>query len=100
MNRLSQQLEAVKRGVYIGEGRNDVPYSQQRSDEITIQLADLQLREQDLKARIAQLETQEDEERTRNRTLSYATLRMPFEGVIWRNNVVEGSHVIAGNDLL
>lgn len=100
LNRLSQQLEAVKRGVYIGEGRNDVPYSQQRSDEITIQLADLQLREQDLKARIAQLETQEDEERTRNRTLSYATLRMPFEGVIWRNNVVEGSHVIAGNDLL
>ena len=25
---------------------------------------------------------------------------MPFEGVIWRNNVVEGSHVIAGNELL
>jgi hypothetical protein len=25
---------------------------------------------------------------------------MPFVGVIWRNNVVEGSHVIAGNELL
>ena len=53
-----------------------------------------------LKARIAQLETQHDEEHARNRDLSYAILRMPFEGVIRRNNVVEGSHVIAGNELV
>jgi multidrug resistance efflux pump len=100
MERLSQQLDAVKRGVYIGEGRNDVPYSQQRIDEVTIQLAELQFRERELKARIVQLETQQDEEHARNRDLSYAVLRMPFEGVIWRNNVVEGSHVIAGNELM
>jgi multidrug resistance efflux pump len=100
LERLNQQLDAVKRGVFVGEGRNDVPYSQQRIDEVTIQLADLQLRERELKARIAQLETQHDEEHARNRDLSYAVLRMPFEGVIWRNNVVEGSHVIAGNELM
>jgi multidrug resistance efflux pump len=100
LERLSQQLDAVKRGVFVGEGRNDVPYSQQRIDEVTIQLADLQFRERELKARIAQLETQHDEEHARNRDLSYAVLRMPFEGVIWRNNVVEGSHVIAGNELM
>ena len=100
LERLSQQLDAVKRGVFVGEGRNDVPYSQQRIDEVTIQLAELQFRERELKARIAQLETQHDEEHARNRDLSYAILRMPFEGVIWRNNVVEGSHVIAGNELV
>jgi multidrug resistance efflux pump len=100
MERLSQQLDAVKRGVYIGEGRNDVPYSQQRIDEVTIQLAELQFRERELKARITQLETQHDDEHARNRALGYAVLRMPFEGVIWRNNVVEGSHVIAGNELV
>jgi multidrug resistance efflux pump len=100
MERLSQQLDAVKRGVYIGEGRNDVPYSQQRIDEVTIQLAELQFRERELKARITQLETQHDDEHARNRALGYAVLRMPFEGVIWRNNVVEGSNVIAGNELV
>ena len=100
MERLSQQLDAVRRGVYIGEGRNDVPYSQQRIDEVTIQLAELQFRERELKARITQLETQHDDEHARNRALGYAVLRMPFEGVIWRNNVVEGSHVIAGNELV
>jgi multidrug resistance efflux pump len=100
LERLSQQLESLKRGIFIGEGRNDVPYSQQRIDEVTIQLAELQFRERDLKARIAQLETQHDDEHARNRALGYAVVRMPFEGVIWRNNVVEGSHVIAGNELL
>jgi multidrug resistance efflux pump len=100
LQRLSQQLESVQRGIFIGEGRNDVPYSQQRIDEVTIQLAEVQFRERDLKTRITQLEIQRDQERARNRALRYAVLRMPFEGVIWRDNVVEGSHVIAGNELL
>ena len=100
LERFTQQLEAVKRGVFVGEGRNDVPYSQQRIDEVTIQLADLQFRERDPKARIEQLDTQHEEEHAHNRDMSYTVLRMPFEGVIWRNNVVEGSHVIAGNELV
>jgi multidrug resistance efflux pump len=99
LDRLRQQLDAVKRGVFVGEGRNDVPYSQQRMDEVTIQLADVQFRERDLEARIVQLEAQYEQERTRNRTLRYALVRMPFDGVVWRTNVVEGSSVIAGNEL-
>ncbi len=100
LERLNQQLDALKRGVFIGEGRNDVPYSQQRLDEVTIQLADLEFREADLKARIDQLQIQHDDEHERNRVMTYVALRMPFDGVIWRNNVVEGSHVVAGNELL
>jgi multidrug resistance efflux pump len=100
LERLTQQLEAVKQGVFVGEGRNDVPYSQQRIDEVTIQLAELQFRERDLKGRIAQLDTQHEEEHAHNRDMGFAVLRMPFEGVIWRNNVVEGSHVVTGNELV
>ncbi len=100
LERLSQQLDAAKRGVFIGEGRNDVPYSQQRIDELTIQLAELESREKDLKARIDQVETQHDDQNERNRVLSYAIIRMPFEGVLWRNNVVAGSHVLEGNELM
>lgn len=100
IEQLNQQLDSVRRGIFIGEGRNDVPYSQQRIDEISIQLADLQFRERDLRARIAQLSTQQEEEHEHNRTLGYVELQMPFDGVIWRNNVVEGKHVIAGNELV
>lgn len=100
MDRLIQQRDAVKRGIFVGEGRNDVPYSQQRIDEIAIQLAELQFREKDLDAKIIQISTQHDEEHERNRTFGYVNLRMPFDGVIWRNNVVEGSSVIAGHELV
>ncbi len=100
LERLSQQIESVKKGIFIGEGRNDVPYSQQRIDEISVQLAELEFRELDLKARIAQLATQEEEEHERNRTLGYVNVRTPFDGVVWRNNVVEGSHVVVGNELM
>jgi multidrug resistance efflux pump len=99
LERLNQQLDALKRGVFVGEGRNDVPYSQQRMDEVTIQLAEVQFRARDVEARLIQLEAQLEQERTRNRTLRYAMVRMPFDGVIWRTNVVEGSNVIAGAEL-
>ncbi|UTD25523.1 HlyD family secretion protein [Bradyrhizobium sp. WD16] len=100
LDRLTLQLDSVRKGIFIGEGRNDVPYSQQRIDEISIQLAELEFSERDLKARIVQLSTQQEEEHERNRTLGYVNLRIPFDGVVWRNNVVEGSHVIAGNELM
>jgi hypothetical protein len=47
LERLNRQFEAVQRGIFVGEGRNDVPYSQQRMDEVTIQLAELFARERD-----------------------------------------------------
>jgi multidrug resistance efflux pump len=99
LDRLNQQLDALRRGIFVGEGRNDVPYSQQRMDEVRIQLADAQFRERDLEARITQLESQLDQERARNRSLRYALVTMPFDGVIWRTGVVEGSNVIAGAEL-
>src|SRR4029079_4408252 len=79
LERFRQQLDAAKQGVFIGEARNDVPYSQQRIDEVTIQLAELEFREKDLKALIDQFETQRRDEHERNQTLSYASVRMPFE---------------------
>jgi multidrug resistance efflux pump len=99
LDRLNQQLEALRRGIFVGEGRNDVPYSQQRMDEVTIQLADAHFRERDIEARVAELKAQLEQERLRNRTLRYALVTMPFDGVIWRTSVVEGSNVIAGTEL-
>ena len=42
--RLQYQLDGISQGVYVGDGRNDVPYSRQRMDEVTIQLAEIDVR--------------------------------------------------------
>lgn len=99
LDRLNQQLDALKRGTFVGEGRNDVPYSQQRGDEVTIQLANVEAQTKIERARVHLLERQLQIERTRNDRLSDASIRVPFRGVIWRNNVVGGSNVVVGNEL-
>ncbi|HEY8579735.1 MAG TPA: HlyD family efflux transporter periplasmic adaptor subunit [Beijerinckiaceae bacterium] len=99
LERLTKQLEALKRGVFLGDGRNDVPYSRQRQDEVTIQLADLDARTRENEERVAQIERQLTEERDRIKRLEVAEITMPLTGVIWRNNVVEGSNVVVGNEL-
>jgi multidrug resistance efflux pump len=100
LDRLGYQLEALKRGTFVGEGRNDVPYSQQRTDEIMIQMANVEAQAITERARIQQLSKQLVIERTRNDRFTYSPVQMPFQGVIWRNNVVAGSNVIAGNELM
>lgn len=100
LERLQRQLDALRRGTFVGEGRNDVPYSQQRTDEVTIQLANVEAQIRTEKARIQQLKGQLHLERARNDRLSFAAVQVPFEGVIWRNNVVAGSNVVVGNELM
>jgi multidrug resistance efflux pump len=100
LERLQRQLDALKRGTFVGEGRNDVPYSQQRTDEVAIQLANVEAQIRIEKARIQQLSRQLLLERSRNDRLSFAAVQVPFKGVIWRNNVVAGSNVLVGNELM
>ncbi|MBO0237192.1 hypothetical protein, partial [Vibrio parahaemolyticus] len=66
LDRLHQQLDALKRGTFVGEGRNDVPYSQQRGDEVAIQLANVEAQAKIERARIHLLEKQLFIERARN----------------------------------
>jgi multidrug resistance efflux pump len=100
LQRLEQHLVAARGGVFVGEGRNDVPYSRQRLDEVLINLAELSARQRDLEAqaqRINQRLAIDDQQR---RTFSEAVVSAPITGVIWRNNVVEGSNVVVGSELM
>ena len=99
MERLSKQLESARKGVFIGDARNDVPYSRQRMDEVTIQLADLDARTRETQARIEQLTRQLGEETVRVERQEDAEIVMPFNGVIWRNSVVAGSNVVVGQEI-
>jgi multidrug resistance efflux pump len=100
LTRLEKQVEGIRRGTYVGDGRNDVPYSRQRMDEVTIQLADVDARLRENEAREEQIEKQLIEEQDRIKRLEAADITMPFEGVIWRNNVVVGTNVVVGHELI
>ncbi len=98
--RLQNQLDGIRQGVYVGDGRNDVPYSRQRMDEVTIQLAEIDVRLKENEAREEQLEKQLAEEQDRIKRLEGAVIEMPFAGVVWRNSVVGGTHVVAGQEII
>lgn len=99
LERLQRVRDAAEQGVYLGEGRNDVPYSLQRIDEIDIALADLEFKRKEQQFRDTKIDAKLEDERERVKNSSFVSVRAGFEGVIWRNNVVEGSNVVAGTEL-
>lgn len=58
IDRIRVELEAAKKGVFIGDGRDDVPYSQQRDDEIMLRLVDLNAQAQSTQMAINDLAQQ------------------------------------------
>jgi len=95
VTRLSHQLESMKRGVFTGPGdsRNDVPYSQQRIHELTVQQLDDDARIQENQARITHLERQIETGTRRAKTRSSYQLRAPIDGIVWRHFVAQESAV-------
>ena len=70
----------------------------QREDEIKIGLLDLATRRKEQEARYVKLRTQVSEQEGYLQNLGSASLRSDFDGVVWRNNIVEGSNVLVGTD--
>lgn len=58
IERIRVELNSAKKGVFIGEGRDDVPYSQQRDDEIMLRLVDLNAQAQSTQMAINDLAQQ------------------------------------------
>lgn len=107
---LMEAVEAVKRvevektgaseGIYFGDGFNNVPYSQQRVDEVQLraqtlrsELRDTQIRQKETERRIAL-------ERERLGRLTSAELEAPAAGRLWSQLAANGEFVSAGAPLL
>ncbi len=100
LDRIGRRREAAQRNIFIEEGRNDVPYSQQRVDEIAITLLDIASRRAEQEAREIKLQRQIADEAARVKSLNLAEIRADFTGVMWRNSVVEGSTILVGNEMM
>jgi multidrug resistance efflux pump len=82
--RIRLELQAVGKGVYLGEGRNDVPYSQQRIDEIIISKANLSVEIAEVTARLSAIERHLADEMSRSEMRMSASITSPIEGIVWR----------------
>jgi multidrug resistance efflux pump len=98
--RTAKELDAAKRGIYLAHDRNDVPYSQQRTDELLVRIAEASAQEATLSARLAQLDQQVAEETARIGRLAHAEIGAPTAGVVWRPLVTAGSAVARDAELM
>lgn len=100
LNQLMSVGSAAKRGIFLQDGYNDTPYSQQQRDRLLLRQQELEgevLRE---KARFNQLEVELGKELLRvERTSSYQ-LSLPAGHVVWTIMASPGSPVIEGQNIM
>jgi multidrug resistance efflux pump len=102
VERLTDELEATRNGSFtgFGDGRNDVPYSQQRVHEIEIHQNEITEKMREHSARSAQVQKQLQIEQERLKRQARFCLEAPIDGIVWRQPVTAGSSITRQTDLL
>jgi multidrug resistance efflux pump len=95
VRRLSDELEALRLGLYLGlgDGGNDVPYSVQRIHDLEIRQHDIIAKVEELTVRAAQVRRQVEIETERVGRQKGAVLKAPIDAVVWRRPLTAGSPV-------
>lgn len=94
------ELEAARRGEYVGDSYNDRPSSLQHADDLSIRVAETESELSASEQRIARLHAARDAEAARYQELSSVTLSSPTEALVWEVLVAPGEEVRKGQDLL
>ena len=97
---INHQIEAIKQFVFLGEGHNDVPYASQRMDEIDITLASVSALQKEAERRIVMIADQLIEEENRLKEESVYKVVSPFDGILWRLPITQGSTVVIDTELI
>lgn len=93
-------LSAAQRGIFLGDGYNDAPYSQQRISELEVQKADLQAQLQAHSVILEATDKRIASERARVNRLSAAPLQSNVDGLVWDYLAASGETVQRGQDLM
>ena len=98
--RLQIELDSAKTGVFLRDGANDVPYSQQQRDRLVLRRQDLEAQVLEEGSRSTRIAAEITEERERLDRLSHVDLFMPASHVVWAVAASPGSTVTEGQTLL
>jgi multidrug resistance efflux pump len=94
------ELEAARRGEYVGDSYNDRPSSLQHADDLSIRVAETESELNAHDQRLAKLHAALDAETSRYSELSSVVLSSPADGLVWEVLVSPGEEVRKGQDLL
>jgi multidrug resistance efflux pump len=100
LQRLQTELVSAEDGVFLRDGANDAPYSQQQRDRLLLRRQELENKVLDETLQSSQLATEMAEERERLDRLSHFDLRLPADHVVWSLAASPGSTVSEGQTLL
>jgi hypothetical protein len=100
LDRLQAELASAQEGVFLEDGANDAPYSQQQRDRLFLRRQELESKVLDESLQSSQLATAElAQERDRLDHLSHFDLTLPAGHVVWSVAASPGSSVSEGQTL-
>lgn len=94
------ELDAARKGTFVGDSYNDTPQSAQRKMEISLELADVDARLAGSRTQLAALDTAIRDEKSRQNRISLAEIHSTVNGRVWEMLTAPGEHVNAGQDLV
>jgi len=94
------ELEAARRGEYVGDSYNDRPSSLQHADELSVRVAETEAELDSRDHRLAKLRAALEAEASQYKELSSAVLSSPIDATVWEILVAPGEEVRKGQDLM
>ena len=100
IQRLKVELSAAEKRVFLRDGANDVPYSQQQRDRLVLRRQELETDLLQQRSRALQIEAEIQEERVQLDRISHSDLILPANHVVWSVSASPGSSVTEGQTIL
>jgi hypothetical protein len=100
LGRIRVELESARNGVFLRDGTNDVPYSQQQRDRLVLRRQELETQLLQATSRTSQLGAEMAAERDRMEQLDSYQLALPAAHVVWSTTASPGSAVTEGQTIL
>jgi hypothetical protein len=100
LQRLQTDLASAKEGVFLGDGANDAPYSQQQRDRLFLRQQELETKMLAESLEASQSLTESAAERKQFDRLSHFDLLLPANYVVWSAPASPGATVSEGQTLL
>jgi multidrug resistance efflux pump len=100
VKRLEVELKSAQDGVFLRDGVNDAPYSQQQRDRLLLRRQDLEIRALEETLQASQVAAEITQERGRLARLSRSDVSLPARHVVWSVAASPGSAVAEGQTVL
>lgn len=94
------ELEAARKGTFIGDSFNDMSYSEQRQRDAEQRLGELAIEIRDRHERLTVLKDQISAERVRQARFLDARIVGPADGILWELMAGGGEYVRKGQDVM